>query len=409
MGANHMINLKTMFKAKEALPYDVNVIPTRKIVGIEPIVFILTLAALFGYIAHVMGGVNMVNTMMNTAYRLLTDTVWYIMAIAVLAGAIGALLTEFGVVALLNKILSPLVRPLYGMPGASMIGILTTFLSDNPAILTLADDENYRSFFKKYQVPALANIGTSFGMGLIVTTFMIGLTHYSGESYTIAVLCGFLGAVCGSIISTRLMLLKTAKVFGKDASAEYTSKGNTIDSDHRVIHPGGIGKRFLDALLSGGKSGVKIGLTIIPGVLIICTVVMILTNGPSDDGTFTGEAYEGIGFLPWLSDKISFLIDPLFGFTYNGAISVPLTALGSAGASLGMITDMVTKGLVAGNDIAVFTAMCMCWSGYLSTHVAMMDSLGYSGLTGSAIKAHTIGGICAGVCAHFIYLLINML
>ena len=254
-----------------------------------------------------------------------------------------------------------------------------------------------------------ALIGTSFGMGLIVITFMISLSRYSGESYNLAVLCGFFGAVCGSIISTRLMLLKTSKVFGKESSSNDTGNGSAIDSNHRTIRPGGVGKRFLDAILSGGKSGVKIGLSIIPGVLIICTVVMIFTNGPSDDGTFTGEAYEGIAFLPWLSDKLSFLIDPLFGFTYNGAISVPLTALGSAGASLGMITDMVAKGLISGNDIAVFTAMCMCWSGYLSTHVAMMDSLGYSGLAGSAIKAHTIGGLFAGICAHLIYLLISML
>ena len=53
--------------------------------------------------------------------------------------------------------------------------------------------------------------------------------------------------------------------------------------------------------------------------------------------------------------------------------------------------------------------MCMCWSGYLSTHVAMMDSLGYSKMTGKAIISHTIGGLCAGVAAHWIYMLISML
>ncbi|MDO4834216.1 MAG: hypothetical protein Q4A40_04180 [Bacillota bacterium] len=381
---------------------------TKKIIGPEPIIFLAAMAALFGFIAHTMGCVNMINTMMNTAYKLLTDTVWYIMAIAVLAGAIGALLTEFGVVAILNKLLSPLVRPLYGMPGASMIGILTTFLSDNPAILTLADDANYRNYFKRYQIPALANIGTSFGMGLIVITFMISLSRYSGESYSSAVFCGFMGAILGSIISTRMMLLKTSKVLGKDTLADVQAGSSIIDSNHRAIRAGSPGKRFMDAILCGGKSGVKIGFSIIPGVLLICTVVMIFTNGPSADGTFTGEAYEGIAFLPWLSDKLSFLLDPLFGFTYSGAISVPLTALGSAGASLGMITDMVSNNLVSGNDIAVFTAMCMCWSGYLSTHVAMMDSLGYNELTGAAIRAHTIGGIFSGIFAHFVYLLISM-
>ena len=72
-------------------------------VGWESIVFIGVFASFFRcYGGSRMGAVNMVNTMMNTAYRLLQDTVFYIMAIAVLAGAISGLLTEFGVVALIN-------------------------------------------------------------------------------------------------------------------------------------------------------------------------------------------------------------------------------------------------------------------------------------------------------------------
>ena len=65
------------------------------------------------------------------------------------------------------------------------------------------------------------------------------------------------------------------------------------------------------------------------------------------------------------------------------------------------------RGAYCHNDVAVFTAMCMCWSGYLSTHVAMMDSLKFRNLTGQAILYHTIGGLFAGVSAHFIYMLIT--
>ena len=45
-----------------------------------------------------MGIANMMNTLMNTAYALLMDTVFYIMAISVIAGAIGAIFIEFGVI-----------------------------------------------------------------------------------------------------------------------------------------------------------------------------------------------------------------------------------------------------------------------------------------------------------------------
>ena len=381
----------------------------KKVMSLESLVFFIIVAALFGLLGTRMGAINMINTMMQTAYQLLLDTVFYIMAIAVLAGALSGLFTEFGIVAIINKILSPLMKPVYDLPGASVVGILATYLSDNPAILTLAEDQGFRRYFKRYQLPALTNIGTAFGMGLIITSFMVGILSPSGESFVVPALIGNLGAIIGSVVSVRLMLMFTAKVYGKTEDCEVEGINAIMYTDYRMVRPGNVGTRFLSAMLDGGKSGVEMGMAIIPGVLIICTFVMMLTNGPSADGTYTGAAYEGIALLPAIGDKLEFILQPLFGFTSSQGVSVPIKALGAAGAAIGLVPQMVQDGLAGGNDIAVFTAMCMCWSGYLSTHVAMMDSLGYSNMTGKAIISHTIGGLVAGVAAHWIYILVSML
>ena len=380
----------------------------KKAVGVEVFVFLAIFLGFFVALCMTMGTVNMFNTMMNTAFDLLINTVFYIMAIAVLAGAISALFSEFGVIALLNKLLSPVIRVVYGLPGASAVGVFTTYLSDNPAILTLANDNNFRRYFKKYQLPALTNIGTAFGMGLIITTFMAGLHSPVGESFGMAVLIGNLGAVVGSIVSTRLMLWRTAKIYGKEEMCEVDDGGEALDvHKYRRVREGNHGARFLDALLSGGKSGVDMGLAIIPGVLIICTIIMMLTNGAGESG-YTGAAYEGVAVLPWIGEKLSFILQPLFGFKSSEAIAVPITALGAAGAAITIVKELVTEGLANAHDIAVFTAMCMCWSGYLSTHVAMMDSLKCSKLTGTAILCHTVGGLCAGVAANWIFTLLML-
>lgn len=351
-----------------------------------------------------MGLANTLNTMMNTAYRLLMDTALFIMALAVLAGAISAVFSEYGIIELFNHILSPLMKPLYGMPGAAALGIVTTFLSDNPAILTLSDDKGYRRFFKDYQVPALTNLGTSFGMGLIVMSFCLGLGN-SVPHVTAAVLCGGAGAIAGSILSTRLMLHFTARALGRSKDAcdttEAVSAPTQAATDRGMI-------RLVNTLLAGGKKGVELGLAVIPGILIICTLVMMLTGGMPDGG-YTGSAYEGIGLLPAAANKLHFIIDPLFGFTHPADLAVPVTALGSAGAAMGLISPLVSAGQAGANDIAVFTAMCMCWSGYLCTHVSMMDVLGYSRFTGKAILSHTIGGLFAGVCAHWLFVLVSAL
>lgn len=251
---------------------------TKKAVSLEVFIFLAVIIAFFGLIGAKMGGVNMMQTMMNTAYQLLLETVFYIMAIAVIAGAVSGLFSEFGLIALINKIISPLMKPVYDLPGAASMGVLTTYLSDNPAILGLAEDTNFKKYFKKYQLPALTNLGTAFGMGLIVTTSMIGITSPTGENLGFAALIGNIGAIIGSVVSVRMMIWFTKKEYGTTEYCIPLEEGSEKDVfEQREIRDGGIGARALEALLDGGKNGVDVGLAIIPGVLAICTVVMMLT------------------------------------------------------------------------------------------------------------------------------------
>ena len=372
-------------------------------ISLESYLFVLFFLLFFSLFVSRMGLINTINTMMNTAYALLIDTVLYLTAICVLMGAMAALFTEFGVVSLVNRLLKPLMQPIYGLPGAAALGIVTTFLSDNPAILTLANDRYFKQFFKRHQFPALTNLGTSFGMGLIVCTYMLGISARSGFSFGRSVTAGLAGAVVGSIVSTRTMMVFTKKHFGADNASLSGQEAPSETTRTRPVRPGGIGIRLINALLEGGADGVNMGASIIPGVLIICTFVMMLTNQAGANGMYSGAAYEGIGLLPSLAEKAAFLLDPLFGFSSPEAISVPITALGAAGAATSIAGQLVTDGLADAGDVAVFTAMCMCWSGYLSTHVSMMSSLGHRELIGKAIISHTIGGISAGVAAHWIF------
>jgi len=376
----------------------------KKAISMETFVFLGIFFLIFGLMAHKMGTPLMFKTMMATAHDLLLNTVFFIMAMAVIAGAISALLSEFGAIALINKIFAPLMKPLWGMPGASVTGAIATYLSDNPAIIPFAKDKRFVSFFKKYQVPALCNLGTAFGMGLIVTMFMMG----QGDGYIKAAIIGNIGAIIGSIVSVRLMLRETKKYYGDEANDPVVEITNDDDSPEkvRIIRDGNTFQRVLDTLLEGGKTGVEMGLAIIPGVLIVCTFVMMLTFKMPADG-YTGAAYEGVGFLPWLGEKLTFILEPLFGFKSAEAIAFPITALGAVGGAISLVPEFLKSGLIGANDIAVFTAMGMCWSGYLSTHIGMMDALGVRKLSSKAIISHTIGGIVAGIIAHYLFLLLG--
>ena len=363
---------------------------------------LVIIVLLFGGIGCVMGIAQMLNTIMKTAHDLLLNTVFYLMSVTVITGAIGKIFIEFGVVNLLEKILRPLMKPLFNLPGVASLGAVMTFLSDNPAIISLAQDNRFKSYFKKFQFISLTNFGTAFGMGLLVIVFMMG------QGFFIEPVIGFVGAIFGCMVSTRLMqrsVIKAYPHFAEDSACEEVpieiTKQEKVEKSLFI--------RILDSLLDGGRTGVEVGLAIIPGVLIISTFVMLLTFGASPDGSYTGAAYEGVELLPWLAGKINFLFEWLFGFSDPHLVAFPITALGAVGAALSLVPSFLANGWADGNAIAVFTAIGMCWSGYLSTHTAMLDSLGYRELTSKAIVAHTIGGLVAAIAAHWLYVLYTLI
>ncbi len=376
----------------------------KKLYGWIPtgVICLVIVFGLFGYLGAKMGMANMLNTLMNTAHDLLLNTVFFLMAVCVLTGAIGRLFVEFGVVNLLEKLLRPLMKPLFNLPGVASLGAVMTFLSDNPAIISLAQDKKFSRYFKKYQFISLTNFGTAFGMGLLVIVFMMGQGFYAEP------MIGLFGAVCGCIVSTRLMQCFVIKAYpqykDEDVVVEVEADEASIEEEKKPMF-----QRILDSLLDGGRTGVDVGLAIIPGVLIISTLVMLLTFGPGSEGVYNGDAYQGVALLPWIGEKLDFLFRWLFGFTDPHLIAFPITALGAVGAALGLIPNFMEAGWVNGNAIAVFTAIGMCWSGYLSTHTAMLDTIGYRSLTSKAIVAHTIGGLVAAFMAHWGYMLFSLI
>lgn len=380
---------------KEAKSFSISrYIPT----GVPCLVIVF---ALFYYLGSIMGVPNMLNTIMHTAHDLLLNTVFYLMGICVVTGAVGRLFVEFGVVTLIERILRPLMGPLFNLPGVAALGATMTFLSDNPAIISLSQDKRFSQYFKKFQFISLTNFGTAFGMGLLVMVFMVG------QGFYLAPVIGLIGAFCGCIVSTRLMQRFVIKAYPSFETEKVIDE--TVDEIKEESAPNkSVFIRILNALLDGGRTGVDVGIAIIPGVLIISTLVMILTFGASANGEYTGAAYEGVELLPWLAQKADVVFEWLFGFYDPHLVAFPITALGAVGAALSLVPNFISQGWIDGNAIAVFTAIGMCWSGYLSTHTAMLDSLGYRELTPKAILAHTIGGLAAAIVAHSLYVLVTM-
>ena len=72
---------------------------------------------------------------------------------------------------------------------------------------------------------------------------------------------------------------------------------------------------------------------------------------------------------------------------------------------MGMAKGLLEKGLMNAHDIAVFSAMGICWAGFLSVQVGQMDAIGARKLIGKSMLVHFIGGLIAGVLANYMYVI----
>ena len=371
---------------------------------VEALVFLAVLSVFFGSLGWRMGSANLLNSIMATAFDLLTNTVFFIMSITVLSGALAKLFIEFGVLRLVEYVLRPLMRPLYNLPGVAALASVMTFLSDNPAIMSIAHDKNFRSYFTDRELASLPNFGTAFGMGLIVVTYMTSLGYFS------AAMLGIAGAALGGVVATRLMQRLCRSEFPTLSDEQRRQREASADEGQIAFRSeGSFFERFLNSILEGGKSGVDLGLAIIPGVLIISTLVILISFGPKDPAVgYQGLAGEGVPVLPWVVGKMGFLFRWLFGFEHAELIAFPVTSLGSVGAALSLFPEFLKSGFIGGNEVAVCTGMGMCWSGFLSTYTAMYDALGMRRCLGRAIVSQVIGGVCAGAIAHFLWLLVSL-
>ncbi len=379
----------------------------KKPVTIETFVVLGFFILFFALFSIEMGMANFLGTMINTGYYLLINIAFWIMGVAVLTGAMAGIFSEFGIIALFNWVLGPFIRWIYKLPGVAGIGAVSAYLSDNPAVISLYKEKEFRKQFKNYQIPVLCNLGTSFGMGLVIAITFLSLGQNYEGNFFLAVFVGVIASIIGSVVSVR-MLTHYSKKHYNISKDDNPIKEVTGDEFMRETREGNTVNRFLESALDGGKNGVEIGLQIIPGILIISTFIIMITNQPPVGG-YAGTALEGVGLLPKLGQHLMFIMKPLFGFTAPEAIAFPLTSLGSAGAAVGFVDEFLAKGYIGVKDIAVFTAIGTTWSGYLSTHVGMMDALKSRALTSKAIIAHTIGGLVSGVVANYLFMLVVLL
>ena len=98
-------------------------------------------------------------------------------------------------------------------------------------------------------------------MGLLVIVFM------ASQGYYAAPLIGLLGACFGCVCSTRLMQRFVLKAYPQYATEDAVSKEDIEEEEKEegAQEEKTVFIRLLNAMLDGGRSGVEVGIAILPG------------------------------------------------------------------------------------------------------------------------------------------------
>ena len=93
--------------------------------------------------------------------------------------------------------------------------------------------------------------------------------------------------------------------------------------------------------------------------------------------------------------KVIILTRAFIWIRQSVVLSLPLTSLGAAGASIAGAKTLADAGLLTSHDMTVYFAIGYSLVGFLSTHASISDSLGMREITTKAMLSHLIGGVIA--------------
>ncbi len=132
----------------------------------------------------------------NTGGLLLLSLIPVLFTVFIFAGLFMPFLMDFGLLEMTGTLLTPLMKPLFKLPGRASIDCLASWLGDGTIGVLLTNKQYEDGFYTKRDA---AIIGTTFSVVSITFTIVVlqqlGLGHLFGPYYLTIVVSGFVAAI----------------------------------------------------------------------------------------------------------------------------------------------------------------------------------------------------------------------
>ncbi|MDO5714097.1 MAG: YjiH family protein [Tissierellia bacterium] len=233
----------------------------------------------------------------DTGGLILGDLILGLFSIFLFAAFLLPLLTDFGLLEYVGVILTPVMRPLFNLPGRSSVDCVASWIGDGTIGVTLTNKQYEDGYYTAKEASIIATTFSAVSITFtLVVLKQVELVQYFGFYYLTICLVGI---VC-AIIMPRIYPLRNKKeeyYAGKNEDkGELVPEGHTNHSWGLHLAVEQANKKFRDGkhISTGVKAVLDMWLGVLPSIMAFGTIALIIAEStPIFD-------WLGLPFLPIL-------------------------------------------------------------------------------------------------------------
>lgn len=217
----------------------------------------------------------------NTGGLILNDLILGLFSIFLFAGFLLPFLTDFGLLEFVGVLLTPVMRPLFGLPGRSSIDCVASWIGDGTIGVSLTNKQYIEGYYTSKEASVIATTFSAVSITFsLVVLKQVDLVNVFGPYYLTIMIAG----VAAAIIVPKLPPLSnkketyfhgTKKDAGEDVPKGYTNIGWGLEL---AINKADKSFNAIEFIKNGAKSVLDLWLGVLPVIMAFGTIALIIAE-----------------------------------------------------------------------------------------------------------------------------------
>lgn len=217
----------------------------------------------------------------DTGGLILYDLIQGLFGIFLFAGFLLPLLTDFGLLEFVGALLTPVMRPIFNLPGRASIDCIASWVGDGTIGVALTNKQYEEGYYTKKEATVIATTFSAVSITFcLVVLGQVGLAHLFGPYYLTVAIAGIIAAI---ILPKIPPLSKKSnsyyngfkKDIGEDVPEGYTNiqwgLELAIDQANKSFN-------IKELILNGMKSVLDLWLGVLPVIMAFGTIALIIAE-----------------------------------------------------------------------------------------------------------------------------------